>query len=333
MANDKNITIIDENNLRNKIYIIRGQKVMLDNDLAEIYGYETKYFNRQIKNNIERFEGSDFMFRLTKAELDDLRCKKFTSNWGGSRYLPYAFTEQGIYMLMAVLKGDLAVRQSRALIRLFKSMKDYLVDNQPLLTQRNYFSLVETVEKHSIEIKTVIEDIHNIKDKVVTKADLSDFIKLFDQDISNEEILILDGEPFKADEAYQKIYRGAKQEIIIIDDYIGIKTLRHLAHSKPKVQITIISDNNAKPRLSLTEYQDFLVENPDKNITFLQSQHQCHDRYIVLDKNSTNTKIYHCGASSKDAGKKITTITRIMDINEHKKMICNMLNNPVLSLR
>ena len=79
MANDKNITIIDENNLRNKIYIIRGQKVMLDNDLAEIYGYETKYFNRQIKNNIERFEGSDFMFRLTKAELDDLRCKKFTS--------------------------------------------------------------------------------------------------------------------------------------------------------------------------------------------------------------------------------------------------------------
>ena len=103
-----------------KIYIIRGQKVMLDFELAEIYGYETKNFNRQVKNNIEKFEGEDFMFRLTEEEMDDLRCKIFTSSWGGTRYLPYAFTEQGIYMLMTVLKGDLAVRQSRALVRTFK---------------------------------------------------------------------------------------------------------------------------------------------------------------------------------------------------------------------
>ena len=122
MANDNEIIIVDEKVLQSKIYIVRGQQVMLDSDLAEIYGYETKNFNRQVKNNIERFEGDDFMFRLTKEEFDDLRCKNFTSSWGGSRYLPYAFTEQGIYLLMTVLKGDLAVRQSRALIRLFKSM-------------------------------------------------------------------------------------------------------------------------------------------------------------------------------------------------------------------
>lgn len=88
---------------------------MLDFDLAEIYGYETKNFNRQVKNNIERFEGEDFMFRLTKEEYDNLRCKNFTSRWGGSRYLPYAFTEQGIYLLMTVLKGDLAIKQSRTI--------------------------------------------------------------------------------------------------------------------------------------------------------------------------------------------------------------------------
>ncbi len=90
---------------------------MLDFDLAQIYGYETKNFNRQVKNNIERFD-SDFMFQLSDIEMEEiLRCKIFTSSWGGTRYNPYAFTEQGIYMLMTVLKGDLAVTQSKMLIR------------------------------------------------------------------------------------------------------------------------------------------------------------------------------------------------------------------------
>ena len=132
MANDNKLIIVDEFTLKDKIYTIRGQQVMLDFDLAEIYGYETKNFNRQVKNNIERFEGEDFMFQLTKEEFDNLRCKNSTSSWGGSRYNPFAFTEQGIYLLMTVLKGDLAIKQSRTLVRLFKSMKDYLIENQPV---------------------------------------------------------------------------------------------------------------------------------------------------------------------------------------------------------
>ena len=124
--------IVNHESLVKKIYIIRGQKVMLDFELAEIYRYETKNFNRQVKNNIEKFEGEDFMFRLTEEEMDDLRCKLFTSSWGGTRYLPYAFTEQGIYMLMTVLKGEFAVRQSRALVRTFKQIKDYIVENQEM---------------------------------------------------------------------------------------------------------------------------------------------------------------------------------------------------------
>ena len=98
--------LIDAKTIKEKIYNIRNQKVMLDVDLAEIYGYETKNFNRQIKNNIEKFEGEDFMFRLNEDEFENLRCKNFTSSWGGSRYLPYAFTEQGIYMLMTVQNFD-----------------------------------------------------------------------------------------------------------------------------------------------------------------------------------------------------------------------------------
>ena len=103
-------SLIDENFLKSRIYTIRGVKVMLDADLAEIYGYETRFFNRQVKNNIERF-AEDFRFQLTEKELQNLMCKKCTSSWGGVRKLPYAFTEQGIYMLMTVLKGDLATRQ------------------------------------------------------------------------------------------------------------------------------------------------------------------------------------------------------------------------------
>ena len=94
---------VTEELIREKLYEIRGVKVMLDSDLAEIYGYETKDFNRQVKNNAKKFEGDEFMFHLTKAEVENLRCKKFTSSWGGSRYAPYAFTEQGVYMLMTVL--------------------------------------------------------------------------------------------------------------------------------------------------------------------------------------------------------------------------------------
>ena len=298
--------------------------------LVEIYGYETKNFNRQIKNNIERFDGDDFMFRITKEEANNLRCKNFTSSWGGLHYLPYAFTEQGIYMLMTVLRGDLAIQQSRMLVRLFKSMKDYLVENPQLLAPQSYYALMDKVEENSRHINAV-ED--NIKANMVTRADLADFIRLFDQGTEAEEVLILDGQPFKADEAYQKIYRKAKQRIIVIDDYIGVKTLHHLAHAKPSVQVTIISDNKARPQLKAAEYKDFLTENSKRSISFIQSAGRPHDRYIVLDEGADNMKVYHCGASSKDAGRKITTITRIMDIEDYRTTIKSFLQGAPLILK
>ena len=129
-------------NIENKIVVIRNQQVMLDRDLAEIYGYETKNFNRQVRNNIEKFD-EDFMFQLTKEETNTLSwCKNFTLKEKNERgrnikYLPYAFTEQGIYMLMTVLKGDLAVRQSKALIRLLKKMKHYFAENGNIINRLN----------------------------------------------------------------------------------------------------------------------------------------------------------------------------------------------------
>lgn len=329
---DNEIMVIDEKTLKDKIYLIRGVQVMLDFDLAEIYGYTVSAFNQQVKRNINRFP-EDFMFRIEPDELPaSLKSQNVILNDSGNRRgmhmkkMPNAFTEQGIYMLMTVLKGDLAIEQSKTLIRLFKSMKDYIVENQQLMiTQRDYVALADKVNSNS-------KDIEEIKSNMVTKTDLSDFMKLFDSGIEHEEILILDGEPFKADVAYQKIYRSAKKSIIVIDDYIGAKTLQHLIHARPEVQLTIISDNKLK-LLKLSEYNDFLTEYPTMTIDFITTQDRTHDRYIILDNETEDMKVYHCGASSKDAGKRITTIARLMDTDTYKAAICTLLSNPPLVLR
>ena len=133
--------------IKNLIYEIRGYKVMIDSDLADLYEIETKALNQAVKRNPTSFP-ANFMFQLTKEEYQEiLRCKNFTSSWGGTRHLPYAFTEQGVYMLMTVLKGEIAVKQSKALIRIFKSMKDYIIENKDLLNNNaNILKIVNIVK-------------------------------------------------------------------------------------------------------------------------------------------------------------------------------------------
>ncbi|MDD7580952.1 MAG: ORF6N domain-containing protein [Treponema sp.] len=145
------IIIHNENDLRNKIYTIRGVHVMLDSDLAEIYGYETKRFNEQVKHNIERFD-EDFRFQLTDDEVKIVSRSKISTlndepqgRGHNIKYNPYAFTEQGIYMLMTVLRGELAVKQSKTLIRLFKQMKDFVLTNSQL------FAEIDGIKKHLLE--------------------------------------------------------------------------------------------------------------------------------------------------------------------------------------
>ena len=329
MAEKREIMIVEEQSLKDKIYVIRGQQVMLDFELAEIYGYSTTRFNEQVTRNIDKFD-PDFMFELTKKELQNLMSHFATSSWGGRRKLPRAFTEQGIYMLMTVLRSELATVQSKKLIRLFKSMKDYIMENhQLMITQKDYVDLARKVESNTDDIR----EIKSTLEKMVAKTDLSDFMKLFDSCIDNEEILILDGEPFKADLAYQRIYRRAKRKLLVIDDYINTKTLQHLLHSKAAVKLTIISDNKASPPLRQKEYADFQRENPGRSIHFITTANKAHDRYIILDFNTKDMKVYHCGASSKDAGRKITTITQVKDISNYKEMVKELLANLSLTLR
>lgn len=322
---DNEIMIVDERSLKDKIFVIRGEQVMLDSDLAEIYGYETRYLNLQVKHNLNRFP-EDFMFQLTKEEYENLMLKNSTSNRGGRRTMPYVFTEQGIYQLATVLKGELAEQQSVAIMRVFRAMREYISQNRQLLPQQELFRL-------SGKQAMLEGEVREIKDNMVTKSDLSDFMKLFDAGVEHDEILILNGQPFKADLAYQKIYRRAKRKLIVIDDYISTKTLQHLLHSKNTVKLTIISDNKARPPLRSSEYVDFQRENPGRSIGFITTANKAHDRYIILDFNTKDMKVYHCGASSKDAGKKITTITQMKDISGVGDMVKDLLANPPLTLR
>ena len=149
MAENTELMTVD--NICNRVYVIRGQQVMLDYDLAEIYGYEVKRLNEQVKRNITRFP-EDFMFQLTTEEDEILKSQIATSSWGGKRKLPYAFTEQGIYMLATVLRGELAEQQSIFIMRAFREMRHYIKQNQQFVTRSEMHLVSARVSEISVQI-------------------------------------------------------------------------------------------------------------------------------------------------------------------------------------
>ena len=328
---NKEIVIVDDKKIKDKIYLIRGQRVMLDADLAEIYGYETKNFNRQVKNNIEKFEGEDFMFQLTENEFENLRCKNFTSSWGGSRYLPNAFTEQGIYMLMTVLRGELAIRQSRALIRTFKQMKDFIIENQDFIGSKELVQI-------AIQTNRNTNDIAKINDKISTLATKEDLKKVMDNFIDPDtykHFLLMNGDKIEADVAYTKVYKSAKKSIYVIDNYIGLKTLELLRAAKDSVEVIIFSDNvKNKDMLTKNILDDFRKGYPTINLKLKIAGKKYHDRYIAIDYGTENEAFFLCGASSKDAGNKISSITKIEESSKdmYHIMFGGMLNNKNLKI-
>jgi len=323
---ENEIVIHNEQDLKSKIYTIRGLRVMLDFDLAEIYGYSVKAFNQQVKNNIEKFD-EDFRFQLTWEELERIsflrsRSKFLTLNNGrGSniKYLPYAFTEQGIYMLMTVLRGDMAVQQSKMLIRLFKGMKDFILEREHLIGY-------DEVAKLAIQTSQNTKDIALLKENMATKADVAHIIEDFTNPEMKKDFLFLNGKSVEADLAYQEIYAKAKETIFVIDNYIDLKTLVLLKSARKNVKITIFTDNKGKG-LHQKEFDDFSKEYPNIALTLKTANGIFHDRYIILDFGTNNETIYHCGASSKDAGKKVSSVMTIADNEAYKPLIENLLKN------
>lgn len=345
------IAIIDERTIRDKIYEIRSMKVMLDFELAEIYGYTTKAFNQQVKNNIGKFD-EDFRFQLTAEEVEELsRSKKLTAMQtkgvkGGRTSLPWAFTESGIYMLMTVLRGELATQQSKALIRTFRAMKDYIIENQSLVSERDLLRISMQTAENTEAIRQVQVMMREHDDKLadvleqlgdtVKSSEISPFLLDFSKPEDQREYLLMNGQPAKADETYINIYSKAKHTIFIVDNYINIKTLRLLQDVQPGVTVTVFSDN-IRNMLHASDYADFQVEFPNIPVTFQTAAGLMHDRFIVLDYGTPDEKMYHCGASSKDAGVSRTTAIAEFTSAEMKTSIHTLINklmaNPSLALR
>ena len=331
----ENTELMTVENICSRVYLIRGQQVMLDYDLADIYGYEVKRLNEQVKRNIARFP-EDFMFQLNKEELEVVKSQFATSRdnnffagqEGGRRKLPYAFTEQGIYMLATVLRGELSEQHSIFIMRAFREMRHYIRQNQQFVTQSEMHLVSARISEISVQMsnmadrqKKTEQDMQGIQKSIDTLNE--NFVS--DKDFKN--FVIYKGQKFEADAAYIDIYQRARKSIYVVDDYVNTKTLQFLSQKQAGVEVVLFTENGHGKRGFLTTavVNDFIQEYPPLRI---KPNADCHDRLIVLDYGEPTEQAYHCGASSKDAGKKLCAINVILETSMIHPVIDKLLLAP-----
>lgn len=301
MDEKKELLVIDSKTVQNLIYTIRGQQVMLDSDLAELYGYEVKRLNEQVKRNINRFP-EDFMFRLTMEEIEFVKSQFATSRTstlfegqsGGRRKFPYAFTEQGIYMLATVLRGEIAEKQSIYIMRAFREMRHFLANNKLM------FERIKSIELKQSEYRKYSDE----------KFD-EIFHYIADHEESEQKIFF-SGQIFDAFNLFISIIRQAEREIVLIDGYVDIDTLNILSKKKEGVKTIVYTLPSA--RITKKDVETF---NAQYSELVVQRTTEFHDRFLILDGNIG----YHIGASIKDAGKKCFGINKIEDEVVVKELI------------
>ncbi len=284
---------IETKDIKSLIHVIRGQQVMIDSDLAVLYGYEVRALNQQVKRNISRFP-EDFMFQLTKEEVENLKSQFVTSSWGGSRKPPYAFTEQGIYMLATVLKGDVAEKQSIYIMRAFREMRHFIANNALL------FEKVSNIELKQLEYQKTTDERF---DKV---------FQYIDDHAESEQKIFFDGQIYDAFSLITSIIRKAQKEIILIDGYVDVDTLNILAKKNTGVDVKIYT--YASAQLTKKDISNFNTQYPTLTVKKTQV---FHDRFIILDGKTA----YHIGSSIKDAGLKCFGITLLDDKGLVKELL------------
>lgn len=279
---------VESQSIQNKIYAIRDTQVMLDEDLAVLYGVEAKRLNEQVKRNIERFP-EKFRFQLTENEYENLRSQiatlSFEKGWGKHRkYLPYVFTEQGVSMLSAVLKSQTAIEVSIKIIDTFVEMRKFISLNA------NIFQRFERVEQrlslHDEQFNKIFEAIEN-------------------NEVQQKQHIFYDGQIFDAYLFVSDIIKSAKTSIKLLDNYIDESTLVLFTKRDIKVTMKIYTKTLSK-QLQL-DLQKHNAQYPKIEIeTFDLS----HDRFLIID----DIDVYHFGESLKDLGKKWFAVSK-MDID------------------
>lgn len=282
MKDDNTLILIDETNITNLIYTIRGKQVMIDRDLADLYQVQTKRLNEQVKRNLARFP-EEFCFRLSTEEKNELvaNCDRFTTLKHSSSN-PYAFTEQGIAMLSAVLKSDTAIEVSIKIMNSFVEMRRFLLSNKEM------FARLDRVELKQLETDKKLEEVFNY---IATNTEV-------------KQNIFFDGQIYDAFSFIVGLIGKAKKEIILIDNYVDVHTLNILCKKNKGVDVVIATAGKGK--LSTKDIAKFNAQYPKLSV---KTTTDFHDRFLIIDK----TKVYHIGASIKDAGKKSFGITKIED--------------------
>ena len=285
--------IAETKDIEKKIYNIRGVEVMLDSDLAEQYqcANGTKSINLAVKRNIERFP-NDFYFQLNKEEYNQICGFNLKLQNNKIRSFPYAFTEQGVAMLATVIRTDVAATVSIDIMRAFVRMRNYIKYNDQLLP-RKYLLLEEKVDNNT---KRIDELFDKFNPKVITKNSI-----FFQNDIYDAYSVLLE------------IFDIAKEEIIIIDNYIGKVLLDELRNINKKIIVISSNISEVLKNKYLKQYN---------NVSFINNN-SYHDRFIIIDRK----RVFHCGASFKDLGKKCFAINEIENKIEKEKLINDVLTN------
>ncbi len=287
--NETAIALSSDAQIRDMIYTVRGRQVMLDSDLAELYGVETKVLNQTVTRNPSRFP-EQFCFRVTREEDQALRSQIVTSKTvegrGGRRYLPRVFTEQGVAMLSAVLRSETAVKVSVKIMNAFVEMRHFIADNAHMFEQiRGIDHRLDSLER------STDERLERVFDYMEAHKALSQ--KVF-----------FEGQVYDAFELLVSLVQGAKREIVLVDGYVDTGTLNILAKKEPGVSITVWTH----PKTSLTA-RDVAIFNAQYPTLEVRHTTSFHDRFLILD----GTEGYLIGASLKDAGKKSFAIAKLED--------------------
>lgn len=279
-------TEIPEDTIKNLIYLVRGQQVMMDSDLAMLYQVETKVFNQAVKRNIERFP-EKFRFQLSKEEYESLRSQFVTSNGkGGRRYMPYVFTEQGIAMLSAVLRSDMAIQISIKIMDAFVEMRRFFAGNELM------FDRIKELEVQQLTFQ---------------KSTDERFDKIFHYISEHEEVsqkIFFDGQIYDAFSLLVDLVSKAEKKLVLIDNYVDVGTLNILAKKKANVETIIYTAK--RTRLSEADVNNFNQQYPVLEVRYTDA---FHDRFLIID----GFCAYHIGASLKDVGKKCFGISVIED--------------------
>ena len=286
--NSEIINVDNQEDIEKRIFIARGVQVMLDGDVAELFGIETKNLNKAMKRNINRFP-EDFCFQLNSNEFKNLRFQNATSSdskYGGRRYLPYVYTEYGIIALAGVLKSEIAAQMSVEIARTFIAMRKFIVENGDVL--------LRLAQLQNRQISFEIE----------TNKRFDEVIKLINKAELPKQVLFFEGQYYDAYDFISSLIRKATSSIVLVDPYCDNRALKFLSNRVDGVSLTISKSSKAK--LSDEEINLFIEQYGDIEII---ENNDFHDRFLIIDEEEA----YSLGTSLNYAGKKTFVITKIED--------------------